>query len=223
MSEQPQGEGGGLRLPQVVASWPRWFNFKPPQWRTAVWLAVAGIAGLVLLAARPGAGGGAPPTGSAAPLSGTNAAVAASTTGSGPTRAAAALDRTLEGVLSQVAGAGQVMVEVDLTAGPQSVFASNTQTNRTQSQQTPSGGGSDQSVQTQNSSQVVLAGSTPVVAATRAPTVAGVLVVATGAVHPQVKAALAEAAQAATGVPLYRVTVLAGGGGTGHGTAAQIP
>lgn len=214
----PSGSAqGGPRLPQVVASWPRWFNFKPAQWRTTLWLVVAGVAGLVLLAARPGGGGQAPP---AQPLP-----AGATTTGPASSNrisdAAAALDRQLAAVLEQVVGAGQVTVAVDLTAGPEAVFATNTQTNRTQSQQTPPSGGSEVSVQQQQSSQVVLAGSNPVVAATRAPTIAGVLVVATGASDPEVAAALARAAQTATGVPLYRVTVLAAGGGEGNGATPQ--
>ncbi len=220
MGEQSGADGGGQRWPQVVAAWPRWFNFKPAQWRTAAWLGVAGIAGLVLLVVRPGTGGGLGATVPSAPAA-TSGTSAAGDPGNGVAATAAAMDRQLQQVLRQVAGAGQVTVEVDLTSGPQSVFASNTQTNRTTSQQTPAGGGSDQSVQVTSSTQVVLAGSTPAVATTRAASVAGVLVVATGATDPVVKAALAEAAQAATGVPLYRVTVLAGGGGTADGAATQ--
>lgn len=218
MSEQSRADGGGQRWPQVVATWPRWFNFKPPQWRTAVWLGVAGIAGLVLLAVRPatGTGGTTPP----APTTVSGTAAAGGPV-NGVAGAAAAMDQQLAQVLQQVAGAGRVTVEVDMIAGPSAVFASNTQTNRTTSQQSPAGGGSEQSVQQTSSTQVVLAGSSPVVATTRAASVAGVLVVATGATNPMVKAALAEAAQAATGVPLYRVTVLAGGGGTANGAAAQ--
>ncbi len=216
--------GGGFRVPQVVGgTWPRWFNFKPAQWRTAVWLAVAGVAGLVILAARPHAGTGSPSGGLLPPASDTSNASAGGSPGSSASVqvAQALLDTQLAAVLEKVAGAGQVTVRVDLASGTQSVYATDTQDSSTTTQQTPSSGGTQTNTQQSSSHQVVLAGSTPVVAARQAPVVTGLLVVATGAQSAVVASELAAAAQAATGVPLYRVTVLPGGGGTGHDAATQ--
>lgn len=192
------GAGGGSGARR---GWRPW-NLKAPEWRTAAWLGALLVAGLILLTARPAA---APAV--AAPAAG------AQTQGGGSTALAAdplqaqaqALEADLAAALQAVAGAGHVTVRVHLAQGAATDYAANTQVSdaRTQqgtqvttqhsvSRQLPGGGG----------------GGAPPVQDVRAPEITGVLVVASGATDPRVRAELAAAAQAATGVPLYAVVVL---------------
>lgn len=197
---------GGPRL--------QWWNLKAPEWKTAGWLGGLLVLGLILLTARS-AGAPAHPslTASAAPP----------TVGADPLSAEQAqMDQALTGALSHVSGAGQVTVAVLLASGPTTVYATNDQDSDSTTSETSAGGGLQTTVQHSTTRQLAgTTGGTQPVASVHAPQIQSVLVVATGAVSPLVQMRLAAATQAATGIPLFRITVLPGGGGTGNGGASS--
>jgi stage III sporulation protein AG len=179
-----------------------WSALKPRDKNVLRYLALLVVLGLLLMSVRSLGGTAAPRTATTAAAGGGDVAAEE-----------AALAADLAQVLGQVAGAGRVQVRVALAGSEQRVYATNDTT-----QSTASGQGSGQATtQTQTSHQVVTVGDGAVPVQALAPSVQGVLVVATGAGDPGVRAALAEAAAAALGVPIYRVTVLVGGEGTDHG------
>ena len=213
MSEQQEGPARDRGL-WGSSSWPRWWNFKLPQWRQALWVGVILIAGLVVLASRPAAGGQHSLV--AASLASPGAGAGASGAGGedlGATQQA--IDAHLAAVLSQVSGAGRVEVLVQLASGATTVFGTDVQTTESSTQETATGGSGQSTTQSTTSRQVVMGGGGggPVVAGQTAPVVQGVLVVATGARSAQVASELARATQAVTGVPLYRIQVLPSNGG----------
>ncbi len=197
------------------ARWQLW-NLKAPEWRTAAVLGGLLVVGLILLSSRPA---GAP---AGAPAAGAGSVTAAGAAASDPLSAEeAAIDQNLAAVLGRVDGAGDVTVHVRLASGPTTVYATNDQDSDSTTSETTSGGGGQTTVQHSVTKQLAggANGATPVVSV-QAPAVSSVLVVATGAVSPVVQVRLAAAAQAATGVPLYQITVLPAGGGTVNGNAA---
>jgi len=207
----PGGGKSGQRAGGPATSWRLW-NLKAPEWRTAGWLGAILVAGLILLTARPVAAPKAPAAASA-PAAGT------APTAADPLQAEEqAIEADLAQALDAVAGAGPVTVRVHLGEGPVTDFAASTQETNSTSQQTSQGGGDQVTTQRSVSRQLSGAstGGAPPVQSVRAPQITGVLVVAAGAGDPVVKAELAAAVQAATGVPLYEVVVLpAAAGRTG--------
>lgn len=200
-----QGSGG--------ARWTLW-NLKAPEWKTAAWLGGLLVLGLILLMSRPA---GAPTHASPASAAPPPAATADALLGE-----EAAIDQQLAATLSRVAGAGQVSVQVLLASGPTTVYATNDQDSNSTTSETSAGGGLQTTTQHSVTHQLAgTTGSAPPVTTTRGPQYQSVLVLATGAVSPVVQTRLAAAAQAATGVPLFRITVLPAGGGTSNGTASS--
>jgi stage III sporulation protein AG len=196
------GEGGGGRrrwLPEIG-------SLRRPEWKTAAWMAALLGAGLILLLQRPAA---APARGAGDPGAPSAAAPA------GPLQAEeAALSAELSAALGRIAGAGTVSVQVHLQSGGRTQYATDEQDSDAVTSDEGSGAGAQTTTQTTKSTQVVMASSgAPVVADVGAPVVSGVLVVASGAANPVVAEELAEAAQALSGAPLYRITVLPGLGG----------
>lgn len=117
---------------------------------------------------------------------------------------ASAMGVELAGILSQVAGAGTVRVQVALGATEQQVYAvDHTRSTTTQA-------GSPSQSQSQSSQQTVVVGNAALPVQVNGPRVTSVLVVASGAGDPTVAAALAQAAAAALGVPIFEVRVLQG-------------
>lgn len=212
--------GRGRPDPEGRSGWPAWrppqfWNLKAPQWKTAAWMGALLVAGLILLLQRPAAApsraasAGLPSTSSAAP-SGADSAGSADPL-SGEEEAMAA---RLSAALGRIAGAGAVSVDVRLAAGPTTRFATDAQDSNAVTSETGTGAGAQTTTQTTTSTQVVTgAAGAPVVEGVQSAQVAGVLVVASGATDPVVAAELARAAQALTGAPLYRITVLPGQGG----------
>ena len=198
--------GGGPRL--------QLWNLKAPEWKTAAWLGGLLVVGLILLTARPA---GAPTKASTA------SAPEAPTVRADPLAAEeSAMAQDLAAALGRVAGAGDVTVRVRLASGPTTVYVSNDQDTESTTSETSSGGGLQTTVQRSTSHQLAgTTGSVPPVVTVQAPQIQSVLVVATGASSPLVQMRLAAAAQAATGIPLFRITVLPAGGGTGDGRATS--
>ncbi len=203
------GESGAGGAPPPRGGW-RLGNLKGPEWRTAAWMGGLLVAGLLLLVSRPGVGspqvvaanpGGATGGGGGAPQGGG---------AQDPLQAEAqAMGQGLEQALTRIAGAGTVTVRLRLEAGPVTEYATNTQ--QTDSSSSGSGGTTSQrTVSRQLASPS--GGGTPPVQSTKAASIASVLVVASGASDPRVRAELAAAVQAATGASLYRIVVLPAGG-----------
>lgn len=189
-------------------------NTAPPKNQGRLWLLLAlAVVGVVLLLAASVVQGGKSDRAATRPQSQPEAAVS---------RTAAPLIEEqenilavrLKGILSQVAGAGDVDVTVKLEDSGQEEYATNTTTNRQTTQEKDNGGGTRVITQDNQSGQLVLmrgaagGGEVPVIKQQFAPKVAGVLVVAQGAGDPGVKEHLIRAVQVALDVPLYRILVL---------------
>jgi len=168
-------------------------------WRSWVVLGILLTFGLFLLLSRP-AQGAPSRTRATAGLPDTSSPLAAEEQ---------SMDRQLERTLAEIAGAGQVTVQVHLAAGPRTAYVENVQ-------QTVQGeGGSSVS---DSSRQLASTGAgTPVVQQVEGAQVDGVLVVATGAADPRIAWELTQAVEAATGAPAYRIVVLDAATGKGEG------
>jgi len=124
-----------------------------------------------------------------------------------------ALAASLQALLTQVRGVGEVRVAVRLEGSTESDFAVNTVTGNKTTQEKDRNGGSRTITEVSNNGQVVLVRDgrgqeVPVVERERAPRVAGVLVVAEGAADPRVRLALSRAVEVALAVPPHRIIVL---------------
>lgn len=195
---------------------PEFLWLKAPQQkavRLGLIAAAAGVSLLILLnaASRPAAAPERVPP--AAPAA---AAGAAET----PIGMEAALAGELAAILSGVEGAGRVRVQVSLDGGVERVFALDRTRNATTTEERDRSGGLRVITQDDAQDKVVAVqgggGQEPLVRQVLRPQVRGVLIVAEGARDPAVRDTLARAVQTALGVPLHRVTVLAGnteGGG----------
>ncbi|HUW63718.1 MAG TPA: hypothetical protein VMW83_03315 [Spirochaetia bacterium] len=128
------------------------------------------------------------------------------------------MEDKLKSVLSQVAGAGRVEVEIHLADTGQTDYATNVNTDKKASSQKDSGGTSNVTTDNSENDQVVMNQSggsdtgAPVVRRKTAPQVDGVLIIADGATNPAVREALSEAAAVALHVAPYQVLVLPRGG-----------
>ena len=129
---------------------------------------------------------------------------------------AKAMEDNLQSILSQVAGAGKVEVEIHLADAGQTDYANNVNTDKKTTTQKDSGGGTNVTSDVSENDQVVMnqsgAAGTPVISRKLAPQVDGVLIIADGANNPSVRAALSQAAVVALHVAPYEVLVLPRGG-----------
>ncbi|WP_018084982.1 hypothetical protein [Desulfurispora thermophila] len=118
----------------------------------------------------------------------------------------------LQQMLSEVEGAGKVRVTVRLAASARQEFAVNTTLGHKITQEKDQSGGSREISENSDATQlVVVRGQNieqPVVKQEQAAQIAGVLVVASGAADPQVKARLFQAVQVALAVPGHKILVL---------------
>ncbi|RJQ11397.1 MAG: hypothetical protein C4551_01160 [Bacillota bacterium] len=127
----------------------------------------------------------------------------------------AAMERSLERILSQIKGAGNVSVAVSLESGATYIYGyDETQTSQT-TQEKDASGGTRVVTETQSTRQAVVvsqgtAGQALIVRI-ELPKIQGVVVVAPGAGDSHVKALLSQAVQTLYGVPAHRVVVIAGG------------
>lgn len=128
---------------------------------------------------------------------------------------AAKLEETLARTLSGTAGAGEVRVHVFLESGPRFEYArKTTEDTRTTQESDRTGTSRVTSEQHEEGEVTLMRGATsgqdqPVVVVTHLPAVRGVLVVASGAADPVVRAELAKAVQTALNLAPHRVRVLA--------------
>lgn len=182
--------------------------------RLKTWLIVGTVAAvLLLLSGTLFSGGGTPP---ATPAAANASTPASQGSGSTSTQSLLGYQRLLSSdiaaALSQIQGAGQVTVSLDLHGGPSWIYAFNQTTHRTDTAATSTSGAS---TDTQTQTQLATAGTgqSPVLTQELAPKVVGVLIVATGAKNPMVREELTQAAQALLGLPAYAIEVLPGGGG----------
>lgn len=125
------------------------------------------------------------------------------------------LAQRLEKVLAIINGVGEVKVTVNLASSTQKDYAVNTTTNNKTTREQDQKGGNRTTTETSENDQMVLVrenqGSKedPVIVKETKPEVKGVIVVAEGAVDPEIKADLMKAVQVYLDIPLYKVIVLA--------------
>jgi stage III sporulation protein AG len=125
----------------------------------------------------------------------------------------AAISRELEGVLSQIKGAGRVRVSVSLERGPVYVYGTNTSTDSRTTDEKDASGGTRTVVETTSTRQAVVLrderyGERPLVTEEQRPTVAGILVLAEGAGASRVRLDIMRAVQALFPIAAHKITVL---------------
>ncbi len=173
-----------------------WSSLKPREKNLIRYLILAVVVGLLFMSIRSlGAPAATSPAVAAAVVPQPSGAVE---------QEEAVMGADLTTILSQVAGAGTVHVQVALRATEQQVYAVDHTSNTTTQQ------GSPAQTQSQSSEQTVVVGNAALPVQVDGAQVASVLVVASGAADPAVAAALAQAAAAALGVPIFEVQVLQG-------------
>lgn len=122
------------------------------------------------------------------------------------------LENQLKDILSLVHGVGAVTVMINLDATEEVVYEKNINTRSSQTDEQDREGGSRQVEDLTKDDQVVVLrqgnNEKPIVIKTKKPKVRGVLVVASGAEHMQVKAWITEAVGRVLDVPVHRVSVL---------------
>jgi stage III sporulation protein AG len=194
--------------------------------QTVRWLLVGLSALLLLLVTRQLRPWTAPTPGSGqeGDALGRTAALAATTAGSGapaaPTVAGAdgrayerALAAELEGLLSQIEGAGRVRISVSFARGPSYVFGHNTTSDTRSTEERDASGVLRTVSESATTAQPVIMqdgqqGERALVTEEQRPTVAGVLILAEGARDSLVRLQLVRAIQALFMLPAHRITVL---------------
>lgn len=122
--------------------------------------------------------------------------------------------RSLEAVLSQIQGVGDVSVTVNYASTPERNFAVNTSTNNKKTTENDQKGGNRIVTEEDESGQMVLVRENqgnkeePVVVKEIKPEVRGVIVVAEGADDPETRTSLMNAVSVYLDIPLYKVVVL---------------
>ncbi|MEM5769309.1 MAG: hypothetical protein AAGU23_10185 [Bacillota bacterium] len=122
------------------------------------------------------------------------------------------LEGKLANKLSQIRGAGMVMVTITLESGPQQEYAKNITRESRVIQEKDTTGGTRTTTETKENDQILVSRESgadrPVIAREIKPQIKGVLVVAEGAADSQIKAQLMRAVESGLGVPPYKITVL---------------
>lgn len=185
-------------------------HWKAPDRKVARWLALLLAVGLGLLLVRPPA-----PHKSGAAAETQAAATPVAPASPDPVAAQEeSIDRALAALLEQIPGAGRVQVHVTLSGTESQRLATDTTTSKTTTTERDNQGGTRTVVEETTSDKVVLghsgSGDAPLPVQTARPEIVGVLVVASGASDPSIRAALTQAVAVGLGVPAYRVAVLPG-------------
>ncbi|HEX3015307.1 MAG TPA: hypothetical protein VHQ46_02825 [Desulfobacteria bacterium] len=124
-----------------------------------------------------------------------------------------ALENKITATLEEIEGVGEVKVAVTLFAGPRSEYGTNQTHAKTVQEETPSDGGKRIQTQTNDNSQMVLAGSqgasesAPVRIVEYSPQISGVLVVAEGAKDPYIRERVKSSVQTLLGIGASKVRV----------------
>lgn len=122
------------------------------------------------------------------------------------------LEAKLSNVLSQLKGAGSVVVSITLENANMQEYAKNVTHDSKVIQEKDTSGGTRTTTENKESEQILVSRENgiehPVAVQEIKPAIKGVLVIAEGAYDSTVKANLSKAVETCLGVPLYRVTVL---------------
>lgn len=125
------------------------------------------------------------------------------------------LERKLSMILTQVKGAGAVVVHITLENSSIQEHAKNMVKESKVIQEKDTSGGIRTTTETKESEQILIGKENgvdrPVIVQEKKPLIKGVLVIAEGAYDSTVKANLTKAVEGGLGVPPYRITVLAQG------------
>jgi stage III sporulation protein AG len=124
------------------------------------------------------------------------------------------LENQLKDILSHIQGAGEVTVMVQVDSTEEIVYEKDRHTQSSMTEENDREGGSRNAEEQSREEQLVKItqgnDESPLIVKTKKPQVRGVLVVASGAEHMQVKAWLSEAVQRVLEVPAHRVSVMPG-------------
>jgi stage III sporulation protein AG len=122
------------------------------------------------------------------------------------------LEAKLSNVLSQLRGAGSVVVSITLENGNMQEYAKNVTHDSKVVQEKDTSGGTRTTTETKENQQILVSRENgaehPVTVQETKPAIKGVLVIAEGAYDSTVKANLTKAVETCLGIPSYRVTVL---------------
>ncbi len=194
-------------------------NLKDPQLRKMALLIALGILGIALIFAGNLWPSGAPermPENSETP----GATLSSPSSGAAEELAALqnALQNSLEHILTQIDGVGRVAVHVTLAGGRKYHYERDVTTTAKTTEENDSQGGTRVITEQTESGKLVLvresgSNETPVVSYVVQPEVAGVLVVAEGAVDSRIKATLKQAVQTLLEIAPHQVEVLPMKGG----------
>lgn len=119
----------------------------------------------------------------------------------------------LEGILTQISGAGKVQVSITLASDGRKSYATNTRQEKRTIEEKDAKGALKTTVEENISNDLSVSSGNPLLLETRSPEVIGVLVVADGARDAAVREKLAQAAATLLDVPLYKVQVMPREGG----------
>ncbi|HHY37909.1 MAG TPA: hypothetical protein GX507_03165 [Clostridia bacterium] len=130
------------------------------------------------------------------------------------------MENDLEAILSEIDGAGRVLVRVSLKAGPQKELAEDRTRSQRSTDERDERGGTRRITENTEDVRVVMAGqpagfggNTPMAVKESRPEIAGVMVVADGAADPRTKSMLGEAVRTLLDIPAHKVIVLPRKGG----------
>lgn len=191
--------------------------FRRDQWRRNRWYLLAVAVGVLVMVLGNWLSSGPPPSSLESGLvSNPPGPPTEAARGDGLYQAEARLAADLARQLNYVHGAGQVGVLVSLDRGEEQVFAEDSQsTTRTTSESDAQGGQRTVSEASETSQLLWQSGAgsqrEPLSRTRRSAKIRGVLVVASGADQPQVRADLTRAVQILLDVPSHRIAVITGG------------
>lgn len=191
---------------------------KMPVWKklnTMVLIAAAGVF-LILLAniSSPGERNTEKPVGSVTPNNSNNNNNQLQMTPLSISALETTMAKNLADILTQIEGAGNVTVTVNLASTTENDYAVNTSVDSKKTLENDQKGGNRTTTETNEQGQMVLVrenqGSQeqPVVVKENKPEVKGVIVVAEGVDNPRIKSDLMMATQVYLDIPLYKVIVL---------------
>lgn len=123
------------------------------------------------------------------------------------------MEEELENILRQIAGVGEVAVDLTLEASPELKYATNISANKTEVSEQAQDGSTRVTSETREDVQVVMKNvnsgiNEPVITQEIRPQVVGVMVVAEGAGDLIIKERISQAVQTLLNIPAHRVTVL---------------
>jgi stage III sporulation protein AG len=119
----------------------------------------------------------------------------------------------LEGILTQISGAGKVQVSITLASDGSKSYATNTRQEKRTIEEKDAKGALKTTVEENTSNDLSVSSGNPLLLESKGPEVIGVLVVADGARDAAVREKLAQATATLLDVPLYKVRVMPREGG----------